>query len=240
VAPATGTALLILVAFVLPGFISLVVREATYVIRDATTPFERLLLSLSYSALIYGVLLLVALAAHVGTDEIASLYHGRASLGEYVALGAATLLVLPVTISEVGRRWRRSKTWRPRVLGWLRISPGHSTQSGWDHFFGGNTAALVRATLDDGRVVAGYFGEASLAGYSEDTQDLFLERRWELDDDGWFLRPAPASLGIWLSHKHVVSLEVYEPPLHGEDAVRGAQVPAEPEGDPGEPLQSNP
>jgi hypothetical protein len=49
-APATGTALLILVAFVLPGFITLVARETTYVMRDAATPFERLLLSLSYSA----------------------------------------------------------------------------------------------------------------------------------------------------------------------------------------------
>jgi hypothetical protein len=239
VAPATGTALLILVAFVLPGFITLVAREATYVVRDAATPFERLLLSLSYSALIYGAVLLAALIAHVSTGEIASLYHGRGSLGEYAALGAATLFVLPVTISELGRRWRGSKEWRPSVLRRLGISPGHSTQSGWDHFFGGNTAALVRLTLDDGRVIAGYFGERSLAGYSEETQDLFLERRWELDEDGWFLRPAPASLGIWLSHEHVVSLEVYEPPLpaqRDDGSGREGQAPTRPESLPDEPL----
>jgi Family of unknown function (DUF6338) len=197
---------------VLPGFITLVVREGTYVIRDATSPFERLLLSLSYSALIYGVLLVGAVAAHVSTADVVALYHGRRGLDEYLALGVVALLVLPIAISEAGRWWRGSKRWRPRMLKRLHIALAHSTQSAWDHFFGGNMAALVRVTLDDGRVVGGYFGEKSLAGYSEETQDLFLEQRWELDGDGWFLRPASASLGIWLSHEHIVSLEVYDPP----------------------------
>jgi hypothetical protein len=110
-APATGTALLILVAFVLPGFVTLVARETTYVARDAVTPFERLLL----------------------------------------------------------------------------------------------------LTLDDERLVGGYFGRRSMAAYSGDTQDIFIERRWELDEEGWFLRPTPSSLGVWVPHKHIVSVEMYRP-----------------------------
>jgi hypothetical protein len=94
----------------------------------------------------------------------------------------------------------------------MRISTAHSTPSGWDHFFGSDKVAFVRVTLDDQRVVGGYFGSDSLAAYSERSQDLFLEQRWELDEDSWFVRPAPASLGIWLPHDHIVSLEVYEPP----------------------------
>jgi Family of unknown function (DUF6338) len=186
-------------------------REATYVIRDAVTPFERLLLSLVYSALIYGVIIVVAVAGGLNDHDVAALYHGKRDLAEYLGLGIVALLVLPLLISESGRWWRRSKRLRPRLLALLRISSSHNTRSGWDHFFGGNAAALVRITLDDHRVIAGYFGEASLAGYTEDTQDLFLERRWELDDDGWFLRPAPSSLGIWVAHEHMVSLEVYDP-----------------------------
>jgi len=210
-APATGTALLLLSAFVLPGFITLVVRESTYVVRDAVTPFERLLLSLSYSVRIYGIIALGAYIARLHARDVASFYHGRESLGDYILLGALTLLILPVLLSEAGRLWSHSRRLRPAVLGVLRISPAHSTRSAWDHFFGSNAAALVRLTLDDERVVAGYFGEKSLAAYSEHTQDLFLEERWELDEDGWFTRPAPSSLGIWVPHKHVVSLEVYSP-----------------------------
>jgi hypothetical protein len=211
-APATGTALLLLVAFVLPGFITLIARESTYVVRDAVTPFERLLLSLSYSVRIYGIIILGAYIGGLKSSDVAAFYHGHRALGEYIVLAALALVLLPLALAEVGRRWRQSTRLRPTILRRLGISLAHSTRSGWDHFFGSNTAALVRVTLDDGRVVAGYFGERSLAAYSDETQDLFLEESWELDDDDWFVGPAPSSLGVWLSHSHVVSLEVYDPP----------------------------
>lgn len=210
-APATGTALLLLVVFVLPGFVTLVLRETTYVVREATTPFERLLLSLSYSVRIYGLLVIAAFIGGARAKDVSELYNGKRDLGTYIVVGALALVVLPLVISEVGRWWRRSARLRPAALRALRISKAHGTPSGWDHFFGSNTAALVRITLDDGRVVGGYFGEESLAAFPRKTQNLFLEERWELDGDGWFLRPAPSSLGLWLSHEHVISLEVYEP-----------------------------
>jgi Family of unknown function (DUF6338) len=219
-APATGTALLLLAAFVLPGFITLVARESTYVVRDAVTPFERLLLSLTYSVRVYGIIAVGAYLAGLHADDVARFYHGGESLGNYILLAALALLVLPVLLSETGRLWRGSRRLRPTTLKALRISAAHSTRSGWDHFFGSNTAALVRLTLDDGRVVAGYFGEKSLAAYSDDTQDLFLEERWELDGDGWFTRPATSSLGVWVPHSHIVSLEVYSasPPETREES----------------------
>lgn len=212
IAPATGTALLILVAFVLPGFVTLATRESTYAVKEATTPFERLLLSLSYSVRIYGILLLAAWLLGWSNHDVARLYHGKRPLGDYIALAFLALFALPVIISECGRFWRKSKKLRPWFLKRLAISPAHSTPSGWEHFFSSNTTALVRATLDDGRVVAGYFGDRSFAAYTADTQDLFLEERWELDDDAWFVRPVPLSFGIWVPHEHIVSLEVYSPP----------------------------
>lgn len=213
VAPATGTALLLLVAFVLPGFITVVAREATYVVRDATTPFERLLLSLSYSVRIYAALFVLVLALGWHTSDVSAFSHGHKALWEYGVFGGLALFVLPLSISECGRRWRRSEHARPWALRFLRISEGHSTPSGWDHFFASNRAALVRITLDDRRVVGGYYGEQSLAAYSADIQDLFLEQRWELDEDGWFTRPAPSSLGLWVPHEHIVSVELYEQPM---------------------------
>ena len=56
----TGTAILILGAFVLPGFITLTLRERLYIVHAEETPFERLLSALLYSAIIYGVLLVAA------------------------------------------------------------------------------------------------------------------------------------------------------------------------------------
>jgi len=214
-APATGTALLILVAFVLPGFITLVAREATYVVRDAVTPFERLLLSLSYSARIYGILLIAATLFRVSPGDIAALCRGEQPLGDYLLLGGTALFVLPLAISELGRRWEQSRDLRPTLMQTLGISETHTTRSGWDHFFRDGVETLVLVTLDDKRVVGGYFGERSMAAYSGNAHDIFIERQWELDGEAWFLRPAPSSIGIWLPHEHIISVEMYQPPVPG-------------------------
>lgn len=212
-APATGTALLILVAFVLPGFITLVARETTYVVREAVTPFERLLLSLSYSARIYELLLVAAFLLGASPRDIVTLYRGERPLGDYLLLGGAALLILPLGISELGRHWGQSRDIRPTLMRTLGISETHTTRSGWDHFFRKGVETLVLITLDDKRVVAGYFGRSSLAACPSDAQDIFLERQWELDQQGWFLRPRPSSMGIWIPHQHIVSVEMYRPQL---------------------------
>ena len=74
-------------------------------------------------------------------------------------------------------------------------------------------------TLTDGRVVGGYFGDDSFAGYSDHHEDLFLERRWELDDDAWFIRPADSSVGFWAPSSSIVSFEVYLPPITSQSAT---------------------
>jgi hypothetical protein len=49
-----------------------------------------------------------------------------------------------------------------------------------------------------------------VSGYSEQTRDLYLSERWDLDEEGWFLGPMDRSLGIWLSDQAIVSLEFYD------------------------------
>lgn len=120
-APQTGTALLLIAIFVLPGFVTLLIRERTYRVKDQDSP---------------------------------------------------------LAIPELG--------------------------------------LMLRVTLEDRRVVGGYFGEKSLAGYTARTRDLFIEQRWILDDEDWLERPAQESLGLWISEDQINSIEVYrsfeEPP----------------------------
>lgn len=71
---------------------------------------------------------------------------------------------------------------------------------------------MVRATLTDTRVVGGYFGFGSLAGYSEQNPDLFIAERWILDDDGWFVERADNTDGVWIGHENIVSVEFYKVP----------------------------
>ena len=69
--------------------------------------------------------------------------------------------------------------------------------------------AFVRVTLRDGRVVGGYFGNRSFAGYTADTPDLYLEQRWELNDNDWFQKPADRTLGVYMRAEEIVSAEFY-------------------------------
>ena len=60
-APATGTALIILVVFVLPGFVALLIGERTHVIPvHNRSPFELLLLAAYYSVVCWGIIALAS------------------------------------------------------------------------------------------------------------------------------------------------------------------------------------
>lgn len=207
----TGTSILILAIFVLPGFITLLFRERFYVIPGQETPFERLLQALFYSALVYGIALGAGLILGLDKDDIVAFHDGQKSLIEDFCAAAILFLALPLALSFLGSHWSSSERLRPWLLRLAGSSEAHNVRSGWNELFGKQGGALIRATLSDGRVVGGFYGKPSMAGYTEHTQDLYISERWELDDDSWFLGPAQSTLGLWLPRESIVSLEVYEP-----------------------------
>lgn len=210
-APQTGTALLLLVAFVLPGFVGLLVGEKTYLVPvRSRTPFELLLLATYYSVLSWGLIVLVSWPFHLTRARVVHMWR-HDSLGRLAGLTLLAILVVPALVATTARLWNRSQKWRPQTLKFLRVHEGHSIPTAWDYLFRLRRPAMVRAVLSDGRVVGGYYGPQSFPGYGEQSQDLLLEERWTLDSDYWFVEKAPASHGLWLSAGSIVSLELYDP-----------------------------
>jgi hypothetical protein len=216
-APETGTALLIIGVFVLPGFITLLFRERTYTVKGQETPFERLLSALYYSAIIFSLLGAGAVLVGIDRDQISDLYGGRYSLSTYLLLALVGLFLLPLAIAECGRRWQRSLKLRPWVLGRAKVDPGHGVPAAWEQLFLESKGVkegrglLLRVTLEDGRVVGGLFGRNSLASYTAHSRDLFIEERWMLNENHWFEQPAPATRGLWIAAEQIRSVEVYSP-----------------------------
>jgi hypothetical protein len=214
-APETGTALLVIAVFVLPGFVTLLMRERTYRVRDQDSPFERLLNALYFSSIVYLALASGWMVNGLGLEAISRIVDGEVPAGIYVLLAVLGLFVLPISIAEIGRRWQRSKKVRPGFLRRIGVDLGHGVQAGWEQLFQETLRAIaepglmLRITLEDGRVVGGYFGEKSLAGYTARTRDLFIEQRWIFNDDDWFEKPAEGSLGLWISEGQINSVEVY-------------------------------
>lgn len=208
-APPTGTAILILAIFVLPGFVTLLIRERTFTVPGQHSPFERLLNALYYSALVFGVALGAGVAAGLEKQDVVELYGGEKSLPAIVGAAALVILVVPLLVAEASRRWRGSTRLRPWALKRLGISYAHSITSGWNQAFSALDGAFIRVTTTDSRVVGGLYKQGSLAGYSEQAQDLYISERWELDEDFWFVGPADRSLGFWVPRESIASLELY-------------------------------
>ncbi len=218
--PDTGTAILVLAIFVLPGFITLLFRERLYVVKGQDTPFERLLQALFNSAIVFALVVGVGLVLGFDKADLSEFYRGEKTLAEDLTAGVVIFLVLPIALAVVGSLWMSSRRLRPWLLELVGSSEAHNMLSGWNELFGKQDPAMIRATLSDGRVMGGFYGDGSLAGYSQHTQDLYISQRWELDAESWFVAPAPNSLGVWLPRKSIVSLEVYA--LESDNSIREA------------------
>lgn len=220
--PPTGTALLILAVFVLPGFVALLFRERMFAVRGEDTAFERLLNALFYSALIYAIVLAVGALDGLDKGDIVAFYKGEKSLRQDLAAAALIALALPFAIALAGLWWRQSQRVRPFLLATLNISPSHSVSSGWNEAFGRGTTPMIRVTLKDGRVVGGYFGQGSLAGYSEHAHDLFIAERWSIDPESdWFTEIAAGSEGLWIGREEIASIEFYKRPADLPESDEG-------------------
>jgi ABC-type Fe3+ transport system permease subunit len=133
-APATGTALLILVAFVLPGFVTLLINERTHVIRDTSNTSERILLALYYSVLCYALLAVVAWLLGFDRNDVREAYDNEDSIGRLLEYGVLLILAIPFVIATTSRLWLQSGP-RDWLIRRLRINPSHRTPTAWDHFF---------------------------------------------------------------------------------------------------------
>jgi Family of unknown function (DUF6338) len=213
VAPATGSALLVLVVFILPGFVAVLLKERIYEVRGEESTFDRLLTTVYYSLLVYVpvVVIIGVLSAFsaLRQDDVVDLANGRSAVWLTALLALAVLLVLPALSALAASAWVRSD----QRLGWqtrLGIKPVHRVATSWDFAFDPEQDLLLVVTLRSGDRIAGYYGRRSHSGYGTKTRDLFLEERWDLNDAGTVLEgAAPRSVGVWVGADDIVAVEHY-------------------------------
>lgn len=210
-APNTGDALILLVAFVLPGFVTLLIQERTYASSLDRTPLDRLLLILYYS--IWSYLLVAAVALMTGLDRpfINKLYEDHKDQpADLIWRGALVVLIPSVLIATTTRFWSGSRA-QKKVRGWLRINAQHTEPTGWDYFFKLKKPVYIRATVSNGGRVFGYYGAESFAAYAKDGGDLYLERMYVPTDEDWFGAEPERSQGVWIRGDELVAVEFYDP-----------------------------
>jgi hypothetical protein len=215
-APATGTALLILVGFVLPGFVAVLLKERLYEVRGEETTFDRLLTTVYYSLLVYllpaAALGLLSALGVLDRADLRQFAHGEASIWLTVLIAVAILVVLPAGAAMAAWTWMNSGARRSLYARAGRLNAEHRTHTSWDFAFDHEQDLLLVVELKGGSRVAGYYGERSHSGYGTRTRDLFLEERWDIsEDDGSITRP-PAdrhSVGVWIDADEIRLIDHY-------------------------------
>jgi len=80
----------------------------------------------------------------------------------------------------------------------------------WDHFFSRlKSGVYIIVHLNDGGYIGGEFGKKSYASTYPEQGQLFLERAWEVDEDGNFVDTLPGEPGIILQPEQYTIVRVF-------------------------------
>lgn len=185
---------ILFVAFVIPGFISLKTYALFYPgVPD--DPARQLVDAVAYSCINYGLLL-----APIWIVEESSLR--TYSPVAYAAFYFFVLLISPVLWVLALKQLRASRV--------LSSMLPHPTAKPWDFVFGQHKGYWVVVTLRDGLKVAGLYCRGSFTSSSPAPEQIYLQENWVLNQDGGFERPRQDTAGILILAADIVTIEFFK------------------------------
>ncbi|SEL62535.1 hypothetical protein SAMN05444413_11235 [Roseivivax marinus] len=140
----------------------------------------------------------------------------------------ALLVFAGPAVFGVGLGVNARKNYGRRLLRWIGLNPVHPVPAAWDWKFGDTAGSYVIVTLTDGKTICGYCGEASFASSDPAERDVYIEKVYDLAEDGTWQDPGPRSMLVKAAEIRFVE---FIPPntepegdSHGEEA-NAATVP---------------
>lgn len=199
--------LVLFIAFVVPGFISL----KTYELLTSSAPKEasaQVVDAVAYSSINYALLLWPIY-------EVESHNISATAPTSYVLFYVFVLLIAPVAWPALLRELRRTE--------FFQRSLPHPTGKPWDYVFSQRKPYWIVVTLKDGKKIAGRFDSRSFASSAPAPEQLYLQETWVLNDDGGFERPRVATAGTLILSTEISSVELFDLTSGGEDGKREAE-----------------
>lgn len=195
--------ILLFIAFVIPGFISLKTYELLLpsVTKESA---KQLIDAITYSCVNYALLLWPIYEVEVSQVQL-----DHPSV--YVAFYVLVLLVAPIAWAYLFSELRRTE--------FFQTAMPHPTLKPWDYVFEKRNEYWIIATLKDGKQIAGLYGSSSFASSAPAPEQLYLEEAWVLNDDGGFDRKRLDTAGIMILSTDLVTIELFNV-THGGNNVR--------------------
>ncbi len=191
------SAVLIAIAFLVPGFILSSILAMTFR-RRSRSAADLTLQYLTFSCVNYGLWSwLIVLMVHGNWLNLVP------TLSAFIVFGV--VFVSPVALGLIGSRMYRSE-WVHRILSGFGFKMHRFIPTAWDFRFEQELPAWVIVRLKDGSSVYGFMGLASFAGDEPEERDLFVEAVFTPTPDGHW-QPASDTGGILIKGSEIATVE---------------------------------
>lgn len=185
--------LVLFIAFVVPGFVSLKAYElvAPRLAKDST---QQLIDAVAYSSINYAILLWPIY--EVETNSIRTIYPSA-----YIAFYVFVLLIAPVSWAFL-LRWLRCTQFVQQAL-------PHPTGKPWDYVFSKRKPYWVIVSFKSGQKIGGLFDSQSFASSAPEVEQLYLEQCWVVNEDGGLERKRCDTAGILILATDINTVEFF-------------------------------
>jgi hypothetical protein len=209
--PSTTTQLLILLLFVVPGFVYQGVRVNLRGRRPTDVDLSTRLVGAIVWSAIFGLIYLI-----IGGRTLLEAAGGTGTLIQHPRLGAAIALaggfMLPTLLalfrlSDGGTvaTWFRDARFSRWFSNRLWYDP---TPTAWDKAFQDRSPCFVRILTAQERWIAGYYGPNSYSSSFPEKHQLYLEYCYQVDEDGRIGEAIPDSEGVIVACDSAISVEL--------------------------------
>lgn len=186
--------LLLFIAFVIPGFISIKTYELLS--PSASKDSDKLLIdAITYSSINYAILLLPIYSIEI--HQVRNLYPTA-----YILFYIFVLLIAPITWACVFKKLRATEFFQKSIP--------HPSTKPWDFVFSQRKPYWVIVTLKDGKKIAGRYDSTSFASSAPAPEQIYLEENWILNSDGGFERPRTETAGILILSSEILTVELFK------------------------------
>ncbi|HAS6885137.1 hypothetical protein J4H56_02005 [Vibrio alginolyticus] len=185
--------LVIFIAFVIPGFISIRVYELLHP-SELLESSKKLIEAVTYSCMNYA--LAFAPIYFIETSDLKA-----SNPVVYGFFYVFILFIEPILVAYCYSIIRQTN--------WLQDNAPHPVKMPWDFVFKQRQWYWVIIELKGGGKIAGKYAGKSFSSSYPAPQQIYLEERWVLDEDDSFTRVRSGSAGVLISSDEISNIEFF-------------------------------
>ncbi|MFW1843601.1 DUF6338 family protein [Acinetobacter pittii] len=186
--------LILFILFAIPGFIS--IKTYSLLCPNQDKDSTKLLIdAITYSCLNYALLgpLIYMMIFSKKWEFICSFFT--------ISFYSFVILIFPAFLA-----WGWLKL---RNMEFFQKNAPHPTLRAWDYVFSKRKQYYILVTLSDGKKLAGEYSENSFTSSFPEEPQIFLEKAWEVSEEGGFERVRQQTEGILILSKDIQSIEFF-------------------------------